>query len=261
MVKGVGEVIFPSQTGGPCLLSSIDFVSNYVRPGPVMNQDIQLLRHANADLYARIRSGTDEYLLSKTAETGVLEPDEIDTVRALRAIRDFCCHFNPYSATIMRYKEALQKLRIKPAESISDFSITATSVLEITSDLLETWKQRRNQLCQRCYHEDHKISRTKVGYVLRGDWLMEEIGGAFAPDAEPMSLRKSYACKVRICSNWTCKRFEINSELPLAKPIVICRFCKRGLVKDVTITSPDGDDAQIRLCSNAKCDWYTSEHK
>jgi hypothetical protein len=56
MVKGVGEVIFPSQTEGPCLLSSIDFVFNYVRPGPVMNQDIQLLRQANADLYARIRS-------------------------------------------------------------------------------------------------------------------------------------------------------------------------------------------------------------
>jgi hypothetical protein len=258
-VKDVGEVIFPEQTGGAVQLSCIDFVFNYVRPGPVMHQDIRLLQQANPDLYERIRSGTDEFQLSKAREAGFLEPDEIDKVLALRAVRDFCCHFNPYSATIMRYKEALERLRIRPAESISDFSNVAPSTLDITRSLLERWRERKTQLCMRC-HGEHKISYLKTGRVFRGDWTIDETGGGFSEetvqDGQTPQLGQVYACRVRVCSNRMCNRFEINAP-PTSKRWNICQLCRCGSAKDVTVTTSRGTDTRVNICRSVGCDWYT----
>jgi len=258
-VKDVGEVIFPEQPGGAVQLSCIDFVFNYVRHGPVMNQDIRLLRAANPELYKRVLSGSDEFQLSKAGEAGFIEPDEIEQVRALRAIRDFCCHFNPYSVTIMRYKQALERLGIQPAESISDFSNVAASTLDTTCNLIETWRERKAQLCMQCHGRDHKISFLKTGRISPGDWAVDESYGGFANDAQEgqtPQLRQSYTCKVRVCSNRRCNRFQINPP-PTTKHWNLCSVCQCGAVKDVNLVAARAIEIRTRICRNVRCDWYT----
>jgi hypothetical protein len=261
-VKGRGEVTFPATTGGAAQMPCIDFVYRYVLPGEVMNQDLQLLRQANADLYRKLRSGTDEFELSKAHESGFIEPDEVQKVRALRSLRDLCSHFNPYSATILRYKESLRKLGIEPAESISDLSNVAASTVKMTSCLLETWKERTTHLCQKCARQDHKLSFLKSGLISRGDWTLEESAGGFGEEGKPTQgvptpqFEQAYACKVRVCSNRRCNRFQINPP-SITKRWNMCKICKIGFVKDVIITVARADDARVNVCRSVPCDWHT----
>jgi len=156
------RVIFPPETE-VVPFSSVDLVFDYIRPrcgGPDYPSDyklthpdlkpyLQAFREANKRLFKKSH-GPDGSLLRQAVETGLLRNDETELVFNLRSIRNFCCHFNPYSRTLYDYRKALESVGIEFKE-FKELPQVASYVLLKTKGLIEKCRERmetQRKLCE-----------------------------------------------------------------------------------------------------------------
>jgi len=126
-------------------ISSVDFVYLYARKskGDIeYEEESERFRELNQKLFDKLRN-PDDFLLSRAVALGVTSKAEVCLVRDIRTIRNFCSHFNPFEATLRRYRKAAKNLdkTIDLSEDKSQIEV-ATIVLTKTKELLSAWEKR-----------------------------------------------------------------------------------------------------------------------
>ena len=126
-------------------ISCVDFVYMYARKSKTdfaNEEEFEKFKSSNQKLFDKLRT-PDDFLVSRVVEIGIITGEESRAVKDLRIVRNFCSHFNPFEATLRRYREAVQRLglSIQPFDKKSENEI-ASIALAKTKELLSVWRSR-----------------------------------------------------------------------------------------------------------------------
>ena len=105
-------------------------------------EEFEKFKSSNQKLFDKLRT-PDDFLVSRVVEIGIITGEESRALKDLRIVRNFCSHFNPFEATLRRYREAVQRLglSIQPFDKKSENEI-ASIALAKTKELLSVWRSR-----------------------------------------------------------------------------------------------------------------------
>jgi len=121
--------------------SSIDFVYEYAlrsRSDFPYPQQFEKLKERNKSLFRKLKD-SDSFLLGQAVKLGIVKDGDKELVSALRTVRNFCAHFNPYEVTVSRYRTALHKLGITDQTSFADIERVAKATVEKAVSILWSW--------------------------------------------------------------------------------------------------------------------------
>jgi hypothetical protein len=124
--------------------SSMDFVYSYSLknendfPYP---EEFRAMKERNKELFSELRN-SDAFLLKQAIKIGLVLPHEVDRVKRLRVVRNFCAHFNPYEKTMSQFREAVEALGVDPNTSFSKMDKLGKLVVGNTEELVRVWESR-----------------------------------------------------------------------------------------------------------------------
>jgi len=121
--------------------SSVDFVCQYALKSPKNFADpeqFEKLKERNKSLFRKLKD-SDSFLLGQAVKFGIVKDRDRELVRALRTVRNFCAHFNPYEVTVGLYRTALHKLGITDQPSFREIEQVAKVAVEKATYILRSW--------------------------------------------------------------------------------------------------------------------------
>ena len=141
---GKKDILLVGPEGRRHPFSSVDFVYGYCRksegdfPFPY---EFRAMKERNKKLFDELRD-SDAFLLKQAMKVGLVESHELDLVRRLRVVRNFCAHFNPYEKTLSQFREAVEALGLDPNTSFSKLDKVSKVVVENAEELVKIWESR-----------------------------------------------------------------------------------------------------------------------
>ena len=121
--------------------SSVDFVYQYAlrsRSDFTYPEQFEKLKEKNKSLFRKLKD-SDSFLLGQAVKLGIVNDRDRELVRALRTVRNFCAHFNPYEVTVGLYRTALHKLGITDQPSFKEIEQVAKVAVEKATYILRSW--------------------------------------------------------------------------------------------------------------------------
>jgi len=121
--------------------SSVDFVYQYAlrsRSDFTYPEEFDKLKEKNKSLFRKLKD-SDSFLLGQAVKLGIVKDRDRELVRALRIVRNFCAHFNPYEVTVGLYRTALHKLGVTDQPSFREIEQVAKVAVEKAAYILRSW--------------------------------------------------------------------------------------------------------------------------
>ena len=98
------------------------------------------MKEKNKSLFRKLKD-SDSFLLGQAVKLGIVKDRDRELVRALRTVRNFCAHFNPYEVTVSLYRTALHRLGITDQPSLREIEQVAKATVEKAASILWSCKQ------------------------------------------------------------------------------------------------------------------------
>jgi hypothetical protein len=123
---------------GVTSVTPLDLVSDFFYSPSLSRLDRAKIRQANFTLFKKVEKGDVDWLFGRMIRMeGAAEQDK-QLICAVRRIRNFYCHYEPYGQTFTRFQKACDVLGVEGA----DPKHVCNRILETTCSLLEQWNSR-----------------------------------------------------------------------------------------------------------------------
>lgn len=124
------------RLAGAISVTPLDLVSDFFYSPSLSTPDRARIRRANPRLFKQVmKRGTVDWLFEWMIGMRGATKEHKQLIHAVRGIRNFYCHYEPYGQTFTRFQNACDLLGAKGADPKN----ISNRILETTCSLLEQW--------------------------------------------------------------------------------------------------------------------------